>query len=155
MSGAGEDRWRMQCGPQPASGARPQRGAGPNPPSSGPANWTSVEKGGRKTSASGPAEGRTMPAPRFDAQEAKELLQQGCYSSRLNSPLQPPDRALGLGDPDRATLYKPANGAVTTNKSASPWASKANQMANGLDFFVQLRKGVAALQHPQPGVEHP
>ena len=42
----------------------------------------------------------------------------------LNSPLQPPDRALGLGDPDRATLYKPANGAVTTNKSASPWASK-------------------------------
>lgn len=143
MSGAGDDRWRMQRGPQPASGGRPQRGVGHNPPSSGPANWTSVEKGGRSTPASGPTEGRMMPAPRFDAQEAKELLQKAFQDATRH------------GDPDRATLYKPVNGAATTNKPASPWASKANHMANSLDFFVQLRKGVAALQHPQPGAEHP
>lgn len=85
-----------------------------------------------------PAEERAREMAGFDAQEAKVMMQQAFQG------------ATRPGNPDRAILYKAVNGAAVSSKSASPWGAKANQMANGQDFFVQLRKGVAALQHPPP-----
>ncbi|KAJ9630760.1 hypothetical protein H2203_001284 [Taxawa tesnikishii (nom. ined.)] len=44
----------------------------------------------------------------------------------------------------RGQAYKPAESGQT--KAGGAWGSKANHMANGQPFFVQLSKQVAALQ---------
>lgn len=70
---------------------------------------------------------------------------------------------------DKNGVYRAPDGEPPNTKTGGPWASKraylalmffagigladciasplANYMANGLDFFVQLRKGITTLQH--------
>ncbi|KAH7065364.1 hypothetical protein B0J12DRAFT_734686 [Macrophomina phaseolina] len=44
----------------------------------------------------------------------------------------------------KSALYKPKGDAAP--RSAGPWGSKPNTMANGQDFWVQLRKQISALE---------
>ncbi|GLI79098.1 hypothetical protein PoHVEF18_007423 [Penicillium ochrochloron] len=51
----------------------------------------------------------------------------------------------------KALLYKPAGKDSNNQRSGGPWGSKSNTMANGKDFFIELRKQVASLQRPIGG----
>ncbi|KAK7728501.1 hypothetical protein SLS57_002389 [Botryosphaeria dothidea] len=52
--------------------------------------------------------------------------------------------ANAIGADGKSSLYKPQGDAAP--RSAGPWGSKPNTMANGQDFWVQLRKQIAALE---------
>ncbi|KAI9790454.1 MAG: hypothetical protein M1816_005118 [Peltula sp. TS41687] len=64
-------------------------------------------------------------------------------------------RWVGLMLKKPGSCFEEASAGETVKaKAAGPWGSKPNHMANGQDFFVQLRKGMATLQHSanQPNV---
>ncbi|KAI9771827.1 MAG: hypothetical protein M1840_001597 [Geoglossum simile] len=46
----------------------------------------------------------------------------------------------------KPVVYKVSGGESNSARATGPWGSKSNTMANGQDFFVQLRKGMAGLQ---------
>ncbi|KAK7900718.1 hypothetical protein LTR67_003002 [Exophiala xenobiotica] len=46
----------------------------------------------------------------------------------------------------RAPLYRPEVKSQGTTKAESPWGTKPGAMASGKDFWIDLRKQVAALQ---------
>jgi len=52
---------------------------------------------------------------------------------------------LKQGYDSKAPLYKPEAKSQIT-KAESPWGVKPGTMANGKDFFLELRKQVTALQ---------
>ncbi|KAL2444554.1 hypothetical protein ABEF95_017051 [Exophiala dermatitidis] len=56
------------------------------------------------------------------------------------------DAALKQGYDLRAPLYKPEPNVAQTTKPETPWGLKPGSMANGKDFWLDLRKQVAALQ---------
>ncbi|KAK4698095.1 hypothetical protein P7C71_g53, partial [Lecanoromycetidae sp. Uapishka_2] len=60
----------------------------------------------------------------FNAQEAKSLLRNAGTS----------------------LSYKPVPNQSNNAKSGGPWAPNSRNMANGKDFYVELRKQVTALQ---------
>ncbi|KAJ5665372.1 uncharacterized protein N7477_007820 [Penicillium maclennaniae] len=83
--------------------------------------------------ASGPAQDQHVPVRGFNAAEAKSLLKRGPEESK-------------------ATFYKPAGKDNNQRSGGSPWGSKQNTMANGKDFFLELRKQIASLQRTGPPV---
>ncbi|KAJ5100249.1 hypothetical protein N7456_006301 [Penicillium angulare] len=122
MSGSGDNRWR---GPGRQSS---QRHAG-----NGNRDRTGGHGGaqGGNASWSGPSQAQEqhVPVRGFNAAEAKNVLR------RETKP----------------TLYKPT-GKDANQRSGGPWGAKSNTMANGKDFFIELRKQVAALQKGGPPV---
>ncbi|KAL1850567.1 hypothetical protein Plec18170_006852 [Paecilomyces lecythidis] len=76
---------------------------------------------------SGPPQEQHIPVRGFNAAESKGALRRG------------------PGEP-KPTVYKPTGKEVNNNRASGPWGSKPNTMANGKDFFLELRKQVSALQ---------
>ncbi|UCK59154.1 hypothetical protein AFCA_001977 [Aspergillus flavus] len=74
--------------------------------------------------STGPAQEQHVPVRGFNAAEAKAALKR---NSREPKPF----------------FYKP--GGKDTNRSG-PWGSKPNTMANGKDFFLELRKQITNLR---------
>ncbi|KAJ5619513.1 hypothetical protein N7510_003497 [Penicillium lagena] len=138
MSGPGDDRWRG--GPSRQSSQRQNRG-GQGGQRGGNAAW----------SGSGPAQEQHVPVRGFNAAETKNALKRGEErSTRRTSGTRGLTMLsfaidIGPGEP-KATFYKPTGKDSNNQRSGGPWGSKANTMANGKDFFVELRKQVAILQ---------
>ncbi|CAL5872225.1 uncharacterized protein PFLUO_LOCUS6484 [Penicillium psychrofluorescens] len=107
---------RWRGGPSRQSSQRQNRG-GQGGQRGGNAAW----------SGSGPAQEQHVPVRGFNAAETKSALKRG------------------PGEP-KAAFYKPTGKDSNNQRSGGPWGSKANTMANGKDFFVELRKQVAILQ---------
>ncbi|KAJ5191415.1 uncharacterized protein N7498_010400 [Penicillium cinerascens] len=124
MSGPGENRWRG--GPSRQSSQRQSNNGNRGGGQGGPRNDNS------SSGASGPSQEQHVPVRGFNASEARNLLKRGS------------------GEP-KATPYKPA-GKDNNQRSGGPWGSKLNTMANGKDFFLELRKQVASLQRTGPPV---
>lgn len=81
----------------------------------------------RDQSPAGPVQEQHVPVRGFNATEAKTALKRG--------PNEP-----------RPTAYKPTGKDVNNNRSSGPWGAKPNNMANGKDFFLELRKQVTTLR---------
>ncbi|RJE26616.1 hypothetical protein PHISCL_01030 [Aspergillus sclerotialis] len=82
--------------------------------------------GGSREFHSGPALEQHVPVHGFNAMEAKGALRRG------------------PGEP-RPYFYKPTGKDMNNNRTG-PWGSRPNTMANGKDFFLELRKQVTALR---------
>ncbi|KAJ9192333.1 hypothetical protein DTO164E3_213 [Paecilomyces variotii] len=132
MSGPGDDRWR---GGRPYDPNRPnQRHSTPGPRDrTGPQGGHRGAHGANSPNAwgaqqvpSGPPQEQHIPVRGFNAAESKGALRRG------------------PGEP-KPTAYKPT-GKEVNNRASGPWGSKPNTMANGKDFFLELRKQVSALQ---------
>ncbi|OQE26862.1 hypothetical protein PENSTE_c005G06426 [Penicillium steckii] len=123
---SGDDRWHR--GPSRQSS---QRQAGNRDRSGGQGGGG---RGGNPAwNNSTPAQEQHVPVKGFNAGEAKNLLKKGPGDSK-------------------AATYKPTGKDGNNQKSGGPWGAKANTMANGKDFFVELRKQVASLQRSGPPV---
>ncbi|EKG18308.1 hypothetical protein MPH_04440 [Macrophomina phaseolina MS6] len=72
------------------------------------------------------------PVNGFNSREAKETMKK--WYQEANA----------VGSDGKSALYKPKGDAAP--RSAGPWGSKPNTMANGQDFWVQLRKQISALE---------
>ncbi|EAW11935.1 uncharacterized protein ACLA_006940 [Aspergillus clavatus NRRL 1] len=126
MSGPGEERWR---------GGRPydqNRQSGQRNPNSRAISGHSGNRGGqnsstwgesRESSNTGPSQEQHVPVRGFNAAEAKAALRK---------------------EP-RPFFYKPTGKDAGNNRSG-PWGAKPNTMANGKDFFLELRKQVTTLR---------
>ncbi|GKZ20955.1 hypothetical protein AbraIFM66951_011306 [Aspergillus brasiliensis] len=124
MSGPGEERWRggrpydqNRHSAQRHSNARTMSAHGGS--RGGQNNWGDS----RDQFASGPQQEQHVPVRGFNAAESKGALKK---------------------EP-RPSYYKP-QGKDVNNRASGPWGAKPNQMANGKDFFLELRKQVTALQ---------
>ncbi|KAL2218605.1 hypothetical protein M432DRAFT_613651 [Thermoascus aurantiacus ATCC 26904] len=137
MSGPGDDRWRggrpydhnrqpvqrqSASGPRDRTmgsqgGARGGHGANPQNAWGGP----------REQVPAGPPQEQHIPVRGFNASESKGALR----------------RSPGEAKP---AVYKPSGKEVNNTRASGPWGSKPNTMANGKDFFLELRKQVTALQ---------
>ncbi|KAL1992383.1 hypothetical protein VTN49DRAFT_4415 [Thermomyces lanuginosus] len=109
-----------------------QGGAGRGSQSSFPQSnaWTGSAPRDHGTTT-GPVQEQHVPVRGFNAAEAKNALRNGPTQST-------PVRYQPSGPP-------PRDG--TANRASGPWAAKPNTMANGRDFFLELRKQVTALQN--------
>ncbi|KAL2825323.1 hypothetical protein BDW59DRAFT_146422 [Aspergillus cavernicola] len=130
MSGAPDDRWRggqqhrqpgqRQPNPRAMSAHGGPRGGQQNPNASNN-NW-----GESQEQSTGLGQEQHIPVGGFNAAEAKAALKKA------------------PGAP-KSFVYK-LQGKDANNRGGGPWGSKANTMANGKDFFVELRKQVSALR---------
>ncbi|KAF7587557.1 hypothetical protein BBP40_007046 [Aspergillus hancockii] len=140
MSGPGDDRWRggnRAYDENRQSGQRHtlHRTMSAHSTSRGGPNQNQNAWGGeRDAPATSPTQEQHVPVRGFNAVEAKGAL-------RRNP-----------GEP-KPFLYKPNNGKEANRAGGGPWGSKlnggvnaANTMANGKDFFLELRKQVTALR---------
>ncbi|KAI9741028.1 MAG: hypothetical protein M1834_002739 [Cirrosporium novae-zelandiae] len=75
------------------------------------------------------------PVGNFNSREVEEALKRGCdgLTAAETKPQQ----------------YKPSGKESSNSKGSSPWGSKPNQMSNGKDFFLELRKQVTQLQQKE------
>ncbi|MCJ1298577.1 hypothetical protein MMC08_001367 [Hypocenomyce scalaris] len=94
--------------------------------------WAPNERGNRDSAHYGPPQDQHMPVRGFNAQDTKEALKKGFNSLT-------PEEA-------KSVSYRPSGGQTSSAKSGGPWASKPNNMVNGKDFFLELRKQMSALQ---------
>lgn len=133
MSGPGDDRWRggrpydqnrQPAQRHPASGLRDRTIGFQGGARGGPNAWG----GPREQFPTGPPQERHVPVRGFNAIESKEALRRN------------------LGEP-KPFIYKPMGKDVNNMRPSGPWGSKPNTMANGKDFFLELRKQVTALQN--------
>ncbi|KAJ5929363.1 hypothetical protein N7454_007211 [Penicillium verhagenii] len=105
-------------GAQGAQGAQAGvQGGQQNAPQSGNNAW-----GG-----SGPAQDLHVSVRGFNAAEAKNILKRGPTETK-------------------PIFYKSSGKDTNNQRSGGPWGAKSNTMANGKDFFIELRKQVASLQ---------
>lgn len=138
MSGIGEERWRTPHGQQNPPPLNQNRHSNQQP------RKNSLREGGGsqgKQSASGqgdwashgPPQEQHVPVRGFNALEVRDTLKNG-YNS--------------VGSEHMRSLKYKASGTQPKNakSSGSPWASRPNHMANGKDFFFELRKQISALQ---------
>ncbi|KAK8191441.1 hypothetical protein IWZ00DRAFT_544641 [Phyllosticta capitalensis] len=71
------------------------------------------------------------PVNGFNSKEAKDTLKKWYQESQT-------------GNDGKQLLYKPQGDVAP--RAAGPWGSKPNTMANGQDFWVQVRKQIGALE---------
>ncbi|OJJ07035.1 hypothetical protein ASPVEDRAFT_154959 [Aspergillus versicolor CBS 583.65] len=129
MSGAADDRWRggrafdqnrqsgqRQSNPRAMSAQGGPRG-GQQSSNTPSTSWADEVSDLQE---------QHVPVGGFNAAEAKAALR----------------RAPGA---PRPYFYKP-QGKDANNRAGGPWGSKPNTMANGKDFFLELRKQVTALR---------
>ncbi|KAL3451699.1 hypothetical protein BJX65DRAFT_268429 [Aspergillus insuetus] len=132
MSGAGDDRWRggraydqnRQSGQRHSNNRTMSAHGGPRGGQQNQ-NTSNNNWGDPREQLSGPSQEQHVPVGGFNAAEAKAALKRG------------------PGAP-KSFFYK-LQGKDANNRGSGPWASKPNTMANGKDFFVELRKQVSAL----------
>ncbi|KAI9873473.1 MAG: hypothetical protein M1830_000371 [Pleopsidium flavum] len=93
--------------------------------------WPS-ERTNRDGTTYGPTQEQHIPIRSFNAKETREELLRG-YNSAMAGDLKP-------------ATYKALGKEVNNPKPGGPWGSKPNTMANGKDFFLELRKQVSMLQ---------
>ncbi|GJP92603.1 PAP2 family protein [Aspergillus niger] len=174
MSGPGEERWRggrsydqNRHSAQRQSNARTMSAHGGS--RGGQHNWGDS----RDQFASGPQQEQHVPVRGFNAAESKGALRKGAFRPTSVRGMTPANTQLALGSrtgrcayrycspetnvydcllltpissPEpRPYHYKP-QGKDVNNRASGPWGAKPNQMANGKDFFLELRKQVTALQ---------
>ncbi|OJJ55172.1 hypothetical protein ASPSYDRAFT_49346 [Aspergillus sydowii CBS 593.65] len=126
MSGAADDRWRggrafdqnRQSGQRQSNPRAMSAHGGPRGGQQSP-NTPSTSWADE---VSGLQE-QHVPVGGFNAAEAKAALRRA----------------------PRPYFYKP-QGKDANNRASGPWGSKPNTMANGKDFFLELRKQVSALR---------
>ncbi|RMJ25804.1 hypothetical protein PHISP_03319 [Aspergillus sp. HF37] len=129
MSGPGDERWRGGR-PEQLSRQSSQRrsGSGPRGAPGGARGGQNANMsntwGGPREFASGPPQEQHVPVHGFNAAESKGALRRE----------------------QRPFVYKPPGKDVNSSRSSGPWGSKPNTMANGKDFFLELRKQVTALR---------
>ncbi|GIC93510.1 uncharacterized protein Aud_009998 [Aspergillus udagawae] len=127
MSGPGEERWRggrpydqnRQSG-QRHSNSRNMGAHSGNRGGQSSAPWTDS----REPLATGPSQEQHVPVRGFNAAELKAALR------REPKPF----------------FYRPSGKDANNNRASGPWGTKPNTMANGKDFFLELRKQVTALR---------
>ncbi|KAL4876559.1 hypothetical protein BJY04DRAFT_199648 [Aspergillus karnatakaensis] len=128
MSGAPDDRWRggraydqnRQSGQRHSNPRAMSAHAGPRE------GQQNTNQSNTTSWADTMNQEQHIPVGGFNAAEAKTALRRG------------------PGGP-KPFYYKPP-GKDANNRGGSPWASKPNTMANGKDFFIELRKQVTALR---------
>ncbi|KAE8382698.1 hypothetical protein BDV26DRAFT_253000 [Aspergillus bertholletiae] len=128
MSGPGDDRWRGGRTGHDQNRQSGQRHSLHRTMSaqSGPRGGQNQNTWGesRDQLSTGPTQEQHVPVGGFNAAEAKGVLRR--------NPREP-----------KPSPYKP--GGKDTNRSG-PWGSKSNTMANGKDFFLELRKQITTLR---------
>ncbi|OOO13408.1 hypothetical protein OAory_01011570 [Aspergillus oryzae] len=92
--------------------------------------------------STGPAQEQHVPVRGFNAAEAKAALKRNSRGT-LFCDVQTPIGSLTVLIEPKPFFYKP--GGKDTNRSG-PWGSKPNTMANGKDFFLELRKQITNLR---------
>ncbi|KAJ5655688.1 hypothetical protein N7507_007638 [Penicillium longicatenatum] len=135
MSGSTENRWRgpsRQSSQRHSGNGNRDRGAG------GPGGAQSGSQGGSQGGSnawggSGPVQDLHVSVRGFNAAEAKNVLKRGPEETK-------------------PIFYKPTGKDTNNQRSGGPWGAKSNTMANGKDFFIELRKQVASLQKSGPPV---
>ncbi|KAJ5794535.1 hypothetical protein N7457_001134 [Penicillium paradoxum] len=132
MSGSSENRWRG--GP---SRQASQRNSNNRDKTGGQA---SARDNNAAWSASNPPQEQHVPVRGFNTAEVKNILKKGSAEGK-------------------STLYKPISkdgpkdgSKDGSNQRSAAWGPKAQNMANGRDFFLELRKQIAALQRTGPPV---
>ncbi|KAJ5404141.1 hypothetical protein N7509_004012 [Penicillium cosmopolitanum] len=126
----GDDRWRggpSRQSSQRQSGNRDRAGGQGQGQGQGQGAGRGGNPAGNSNNNSTPSQDQHVPVKGFNAGEAKSLLK-------------------------KVPFYKPTGKDANNQKSGGPWGAKANTMANGKDFFVELRKQVASLQRGGPPV---
>ncbi|KAL3481672.1 hypothetical protein BJX99DRAFT_218114 [Aspergillus californicus] len=132
MSGAPDDRWRggrYDQNRQPGQRqSNPRTMSAHGGPRGGPQNSNTSNNtwGDSREQSTGPGQEQHVSVGGFNAAEAKAALKRG------------------PGAP-KSFVYK-LQGKDANNRGNGPWGSKANTMANGKDFFIELRKQVTALR---------
>ncbi|KAE8356215.1 hypothetical protein BDV28DRAFT_127593 [Aspergillus coremiiformis] len=130
MSGPGDDRWRggrsydqnRQSGQRHSLHRTMSAHSGSRGQNQNTANTWGES---RDPLSTGPTQEPHVPVRGFNTVEAKGALRR--------NPAEP-----------KPFFYKP--GGKDTNRSGGPWGSKPNTMANGKDFFLELRKQITALR---------
>ncbi|EGC46105.1 conserved hypothetical protein [Histoplasma capsulatum var. duboisii H88] len=142
MSGAGDDRWRggrgydqnRQIVQRHQSGNLRDRSIGGHQQDRH--QHRGYGNNANATNSWGPPHGgppheQHIPVRSFNAAESKGALKQGYQNVDSHAPF----------------VYKPIGKESNNSRAASgPWGSKPNCMANGKDFFLELRKQVSALR---------
>ncbi|KAJ5199485.1 hypothetical protein N7491_011308 [Penicillium cf. griseofulvum] len=125
MSGSSDNRWRggpSRQASQRNSNNRDKSGA------QGSARDNNAAWG-----ASNSPQEQHVPVRGFNAAESKNMLKPGPTETQFSTP------------------YKPLSKDGPTQRSTA-WGPKAQNMANGRDFFLELRKQIATLQRSGPPV---
>ncbi|KAL8754151.1 MAG: hypothetical protein Q9199_004539 [Rusavskia elegans] len=158
MSGAGEERWRTRGHQSNLENQNPNQHRQNNQQRQRPSRegdignqhqgtaksgtqglatmsgnaWANNDRSNREAPSQGPAQEQHVPVNGFNAQEARDTLRM----------------AFGPASKKEAN-YRASNQAQGA-KSGGPWASKPNTMANGKDFFLELRKQLSSIQQTSP-----
>ncbi|KAJ5635503.1 uncharacterized protein N7484_008816, partial [Penicillium longicatenatum] len=111
---------------------------------------------------SGPVQDLHVSVRGFNAAEAKNVLKRGrkgtSHVLKVSAYSAYPTIANVSGSNGYAVaetkpiFYKPTGKDTNNQRSGGPWGAKSNTMANGKDFFIELRKQVASLQKSGPPV---
>ncbi|KAL9119567.1 MAG: hypothetical protein Q9187_003881 [Circinaria calcarea] len=99
--------------------------------------WTTNNRRSRDS----PTQEQHIPVKGFNAQETRDALKKAIASV--------------AAEDLKSLRYKATGGPAANVKTGGPWASKdpfpnnsaVNTMSSGKDFFLELRKQMAALQH--------
>ncbi|EFR03133.1 hypothetical protein MGYG_06127 [Nannizzia gypsea CBS 118893] len=139
MSGAGDDRWRGGRGydhgrPQ---GQRHHSGGYRDRQSGSHGHRNQMNNNMTATAAwtgppSGPSREPHTPVRGFNSAESKDALKKDYKKG-------------GQGEP-QPVIYRPTGKDGNPVRPSGPWGSKPNSMANGKDFFLELRKQISGLQ---------
>ncbi|KAJ5715933.1 uncharacterized protein N7483_013114 [Penicillium malachiteum] len=126
MSGSGENKWRgpgRQSSQRHSGNANRDRTGGQGGAQGGNNTWGNTSS----------SQEQHVSVRGFNTAEAKSILKRGPNETK-------------------PIFYKPTGKDASSQRSGGPWGAKSNTMANGKDFFVELRKQVAALQKGGPVV---
>ncbi|KAM5504114.1 hypothetical protein McanMca71_003744 [Microsporum canis] len=175
MSGAGDDRWRggrgydhgRPQGQRHHSGGYRDRQSGShqqdrhghrnqmNNNMTATAAWTGPP--------GGPSREPHIPVRGFNSVELKDALRKGIVETPLQEgrtgwyanslkvtyrktfPLANP-LAADVPEEPQPVIYRPTGKDGNPVRPSGPWGSKPNSMANGKDFFLELRKQISGLQ---------
>ncbi|KKK20752.1 hypothetical protein AOCH_007155 [Aspergillus ochraceoroseus] len=171
MSGPAEERWRGAARPYDPNR---QSSRHPNPrnmsahgglrgghqPSHAPNNTSNSTWGDARDPSSGLSQEPHIPVRGFNAAEAKAALKKGmllplwllCPGGNIQTRPDPtrPSRISTINCVCVCVASKPffykLQAKDANHRASGPWGSKANAMANGKDFFLELRKQVTALR---------
>ncbi|KAF4251564.1 hypothetical protein LV164_003229 [Aspergillus fumigatus] len=138
MSGPGEERWR---------GGRPQdqnRQSGQRHSNSRNMGAHSGNRGGQSPAPWSDSRDQLATGPSQEHVPAQEVIparSAGTYISATSR------RATDHPAPEpKPFFYRPNGKDANSNRASGPWGAKPNTMANGKDFFLELRKQVTALR---------
>jgi len=153
MSGAVEERWRGRAQQnarnppnqqqrrggsreRPSAGGyqtQGRQGSGNQGPATIQGNVWAGERSNRLQNSGAMPEEQHVSVRGFNGRETRDALRKG-FQDAINAADSKP------------VVYKVSGGESNSARTTGPWVPKSKTMANGQDFFVQLRKGMASLQ---------